>query len=69
MTIRASLRRFGGVFLLWLAAAARDALGVMGLGAIAYGCWLFAPAAGFVVGGLESVAVCALLTAASRGGN
>lgn len=50
-----------------LPTVARDALGVAGLASIAYGCWLLAPAAGFIVGGIEAVAICALATAAAGG--
>ncbi len=63
--MRDAMRRAGAAFLSWLPIAGRDVLGVAGLGAIAYGCWLLAPPAGFIVAGAEAAAVCALLTAAS----
>jgi hypothetical protein len=59
----AALRRAGAAFLTWLPVGARDAIGAGGLVSVAFGFWLLAPAAGFIVGGLEAVAVCALLTA------
>jgi len=64
--MRDAMRRAAGAFLAWLPVAGRDGLGLAGLGAIAYGCWLLAPAAGFIVGGLEAAGVCALLTAAGK---
>jgi hypothetical protein len=65
MTVDAAMRRAGAAFLSWLPIAGRDALGLAGLSSIAYGCWLLAPAAGFIVGGVEAVAICALATAAA----
>lgn len=65
MNIVVTMRRASALFLSWLPVAVRDALGVAGLGSIAYGCWLLTPAAGFIVGGVEAVAICALVTAAS----
>lgn len=67
MTMVAAMRRVGAASLTWLPVAARDALGVAGLSSVAYGCWLLAPAAGFIVGGVEAVAVCALVTASAGG--
>ena len=49
----------------WIPDLVRDGLGVACLGSIAYGSYLLTPAAGFIVGGLEGVALCALLTAAA----
>jgi len=59
-----AMRRAGAVGLSWLPDAGRDALGLAGLASIAYGFWLIAPAAGFIVGGIEAASVCALLTLA-----
>ena len=66
MAIGPALRRASGAFLSWLPATVRDAVGVAGLGSVAFGCWRLAPSAGLIVGGLEAVAICLLLTAAGR---
>jgi hypothetical protein len=66
MAVSAALRRLGAVFLTWLPVAGRDVLGVAGLGSIAYGCWMLSPPAGFIAGGLEAAAICALLTLSDR---
>lgn len=63
MAAGTAMRRTGAALLTWLPVVGRDAIGVAGLSAIAYGCWMLAPPAGFIVGGLEGASVCAILTA------
>ena len=67
MAALAALRRTGASFMTWLPVAARDLLGLAGLGSIAYGFWLLSPPGGFIVGGVEAAAVCALRTAGAGG--
>jgi len=64
--MRDAIRRAGVAFLSWLPIALSDGFGLVGLGAVAYGAYLLARPAGFIVGGLELVALCALLTAGRR---
>lgn len=49
-----------------IAEAAADVVVLVGCAAIAYGAWLVVPAAGFITGGVEGVALGVMLSIRSR---